>query len=141
QPAGPAVVVSAGALKTLTALRAGGAADSPLAPGLADGFHREGESLRPHFPATVQAPRAAVTFPRRAKSPITILDTASGAGIDVAVNGARDVDAEIADGYVVYPNAHASGATLLHRALPEGEEDFLVFAARPRTASVSYKIA
>ena len=54
--------------------------------------------------------------------------------------GVRDVPAQVADGYVLYPNAHA-GATLLHRPSLEGVEDFISFETRPPSAEISYKLS
>src|SRR5258708_29127331 len=112
-----------------------------LFPGEAQGFHAEAGGLRAHFGASVGQPSARVLFPGRATAPLHIEDATSGVGADVALVGAREADAQVADGFVIYPHAHASGAALLHRALPAGVEGFLSFEKRPRAPTVSYNIA
>lgn len=49
---------------------------------------------------------------------------------------------ESADGYYVYPHAHASGGTLLHRPLADGTgaEDFVSFETRPAVPEVQYDL-
>ena len=138
--AGTTLPASVDARRTLTALRARPEADDVLPLGLADGFRDLGDGLRPHFAPAAAPPRATVTLPKRATSPVRIVDLASGASIDVTIKGAREADAETADGYVVYRDAHGPGATLLHRALPEGVEDFVSFDERPRAAAISYEL-
>jgi hypothetical protein len=41
---------------------------------------------------------------------------------------------------VVYRNAAASSATLLHRALPDGVEDFISFDAAPGESQITYDL-
>jgi hypothetical protein len=82
-----------------------------------------------------------VRFPDLSLEPVQLDDVGSGAGVDVALRDALIVDGEAAQGYVVYPRAHASGATVLHRALPDGLEDYLAFETAPASPSVSYKLS
>ena len=69
----------------------------------------------PELPAAENHPSARVAVPHRSTEPMHVEDATSGAGIDVKTKDVRDVAAEAADGYLVYPHAHASGGTLLHR--------------------------
>jgi len=129
-----------GARRLLSAVRARSGSDTVLPPAIADGFYETAAGLRPRFSPARGTASAAVTFPKRADAPVRIIDTTSGMSVDVAINGARKIDAATADGYVVYRGGHVTGATLLHRALPEGAEDFLSFDQRSRPASISYKL-
>jgi RHS repeat-associated protein len=135
----PVVSASPAARAVLTALRSR-AAGEWLPTERAASFHDAAEGLRPHFAPTDKRQLVAATFPKRPTSPFRIVDSPSGIGVDVTISGARKVDADTADGYVVYRNAHGTGATLLHRALPEGVEDFVSFDTRPRAPTVSYKL-
>jgi len=82
-----------------------------------------------------------VHLPERATAPFRIEEAKSGLAAEVVVLGARDVEAQAAQNYLVYPGAHASGATLFHRKLPAGIEDLLSFHERPPTARVEYQLA
>jgi YD repeat-containing protein len=79
-------------------------------------------------------------LPQRSTTPLHLEDAALGAGIDFALNDVRDTAAVVADGYVVYAHAHVTGATILHRTLLEGDEDFLSFDERPSAPVVSYRV-
>jgi len=61
--------------------------------------------------------------------------------IDVQARDVTNVVAQSADGYYVYPHAHASGGTLLHRTLIEGAEDFVSFETRPAVPEVDYQVS
>jgi RHS repeat-associated protein len=147
--AGPAASPEAG--RTLAALRAraGGAAPNGapdassddasriLPAGLARTFRRVDGGLRPQFSSS-EPVGARVLLPTSARGAFRLEDTSSGLNVEVTLDGARDVDAQVSDGYLVYAGAPASGGTLLHRALPAGLEDYISFDARPRRAGVSY---
>jgi RHS repeat-associated protein len=81
-----------------------------------------------------------VLLSRKPTAPIVLEDTKSGAAVDITLQDALDVEAESADGFLVYQQGHASGATVMHRALPDGDEDFLSFEQRPANTAVSYRI-
>ena len=70
---------------------------------------------------------ARVTFPAASTGAVHVEDLGTGVAVDVTLQDARRVGAAVADGYLVYAGGHASGATVLHRALPSGAEDFLAF--------------
>ena len=57
-------------------------------------------------------------------------DVASGAAVDITLNGALPVAAQTVGGYVVYPGGFGVGGTVLHRALPSGSEDFINLPTR-----------
>src|SRR6266540_1700891 len=144
------VAPSGGAKKVLADLRArlvtaGRSGDEAVASllkdGAADGFHRGKGGLAPHFATGNGAAPANLVLPEESSAPFHLEDAASGVAIEVSLNGARAVAAQVADGYVVYLAAHASGATLLHRALPLGVEDFVSFATPPLAANVAYEVA
>src|SRR4051794_21274586 len=105
-----AVPDSAAARKGVSALvsaLAGRPADAALLPGLADGFRDGADGLRAQFAARAKPGQALVTFPERANTPVRIVDLVSGAGVAFAPAGARNVAAEVADGYLVYRGGQA----------------------------------
>ena len=104
---------------------------SPLHEGIATAYESARTGLTPSFGAASEKPSARLSFPRSATGRVHIEDVASGARVGVALLDARAADARQADGYVVYRRGHASGATAMHRALPNGTEDFLSFESRP----------
>ena len=61
--------------------------------------------------------------------------------IGVQVRNVINVAAQSGDGYYVYPHAHASGGTLLHRVTDDGVEDFVSFDTRPAMPEVVYDLA
>ena len=83
---------------------------------------------------------ARVVLPARADLPFRVEDQATGTAIEVSLSGARAVDADSADGYAIYRGAHDSGATVLHRILPVGNEDFLSFEQAPKSPEVAYRV-
>ncbi|MBC8134032.1 MAG: hypothetical protein H7X95_13695, partial [Deltaproteobacteria bacterium] len=147
--------VSGAAAQILANLRArhdGGSADAaarsialPTAGSLlfpageAKGFHRVKGGLTPRF-ATTDARRAKVVLPDDALASLHIEDVDTGLAVDVVLKDARKAAGLITDGYVVYPQGHASGATLLYRAGATGIEDFLSFTTRPSAPSVAYQL-
>ena len=110
--------------------------ESPLAVGPAKSFERVAGGLVPRFALASDA-SARLVLPAKASSPIRLEDAGSGATIEFSLHGAREIAAQAAEGYLVYPKAHASGATLLHRALGEGTEDFVSFETRPPVAEIA----
>jgi len=87
------------------------------------------------------APHAArVTLPARSTEPLRVEDVTTGMAIGVQVRGAFNVVGEGADGYLVYPHAHSSGGTLLHRVVEDGAEDFVSFETRPAVPEVTYDL-
>lgn len=102
----------------------------------------EAMSMRfsPRFGPASEPPFARVLLPRTSDAPFHLEDASTGAGIDVSVVGGRDVPARATDGYLVYAHGHKSGATLLHRPLPSGLEDFVTFDERPAVAEIAYQM-
>jgi RHS repeat-associated protein len=115
-------------------------ADAVLPRGIAERFETEAGGLSPRFAASVAAAPARVRFPLRSTAPVRLEDVASNVAVDVDVVDAREASAATTDGYVVYERAHATGATLLHRARPDGLEDFVSFESRPATPSIAYRV-
>jgi len=81
---------------------------------------------------------ARVVLPEVAQQPFQVKDLHSGMMLEVALEGARAAKAEVVDGYVVYPDAHAEGADVVHRFTPEGTEDYLAFERAPSVPEVRY---
>ena len=121
----------------LSAMRAHSGAQLPA--GRAESFEPVAGGLRARFGAKMTSAR--VRFPDLSLEPVSLEDAGSGTSIDIALQNALIVEAEAADGFVVYPKAHASGATLLHHALPDGLEDYLGFETAPKTPEISYKLS
>ena len=119
---------------------AGTGAKSPLSPGIARSFYPEGIGLGARFAASAGDVSAGVVHPGQSNGLLHVDDVTTGVSADVELMGAHPADAEVTDGYVVYPDAHASAETLLRRALPNGSEDFLSFEKRPRSAVIAYKL-
>ncbi len=84
---------------------------------------------------------AEVSLPRKGTGEMRVRDTHSELSISVSLRGARDVEAELADGLVVYRQGHRDGADLIHRVTAEGAEDYLYFSRAPAAAEVSYDVA
>jgi hypothetical protein len=133
------VAASPKARATLSSLR--GRAGSPLPNGVADGFRAVVGGLKPQFGAGADKLSARVLLPLRATEPLHIEDATTDTSVDVQMAGIRDAAAEVADGYVVYRNAHESEATVLHRAGPDGVEDFISFETRPSVSEIEYDLA
>ena len=108
-----------------------------LPAGLATSYRRVSGGLRPQFSSTERLD-ARVLLSTSARGAFRLEDVGSGLDVEVTLDGSSDVDARLADGYVVYPRAHRTGASLLHRALPSGLEDYISFESKPARASVSY---
>jgi hypothetical protein len=114
--------------------------DDVLPAGNGAAFSQIDGTLRPTFQQARQSAPARLRFPARATGALRVEDAETGAAIEVALEDASDAPARLADGYLVYRAAHASGATLLLRAVPEGVEDYLSFEERPRAATVTYSV-
>jgi hypothetical protein len=126
----------AGAL--LAGLRARPA--SPIGAGLAERFVPAPGGLRPGFPASERI-SARIVLPARSTERVHIEDAASGTAIGVTLRDARESAGQPSGGSLVYPRAHASGATLIHRPLPAGTEDFLSFETKPKRPEIAYDVA
>ena len=123
-----------------------------LPPGVAQGFvkHTDGprpgkvgdgpKAFRPKFAPSAGPEAARVLLPERASRSVGLEDRVSGVAVEVVLDGARDVQAEPSDGYLVYERAHSSGATLFHRPLLDGLEDYLSFETRPTLAAIAYRV-
>ena len=103
----------------------------------ADGWHVRPAGARPQ--GALHA--ADVTLPAHAHEPLTLRDVDSGVALRATLRDAREASAELVEGQLVYPAAHASGADLVHRATAEGTEDHLLFASRPAREQVTYDVA
>src|SRR5664280_276632 len=113
---------------------------SPLLPGLVQDFEKNPAGYVPHFAASLGKPEARVVLPAQASAPFQIEDAATGMHVEAKLEDVRDTPAELVEGYAVYRNAHASGATVLRRAMPNGSEDFLSFTDPPSDPTISYRV-
>lgn len=136
-----ALTASASAGQILAALQS--QPGSPVGTGVAQGFDQVTGGLGPQIPSAAagsETRRARVVLPATCSAAAHVQDVTSGVAVDVSLKGALPVPAQTASGYVVYPAA-LSGATVLHRPLPAGTEDYLAIPARPATAEVDYSVA
>ena len=113
---------------------------APIEPGLASAFTAGDDGIRAHFDGDAARETARVVFPRQSNGRVHLEDAISGAVVAFRLRGARSVDAETGDGYVVYRGAHDAGATMLHRALPSGTEDYVAFEERPAEPKITYDV-
>src|SRR6187431_420111 len=103
----------------------GGKPDVPvLGGGGAKRFDDGPGGLVPAFDAEISRRPARVTLSKTAAAPFRVEDIGTGMAVDVTLRDGQGVPAEAAEGYLVYASGHASGATLLHRALVDGLEDY-----------------
>jgi hypothetical protein len=115
--------------------------ESPLAlPPVDLAGAREAPAPTPAVLVAMEHAEARVTLPGRSTEPLHVEDGSSGLGIDVRVRDVFDVVAQSSDGYYVYPHAHASGGTLLHRDVQDGAEDLVSFETRPAKPEVAYDV-
>src|SRR5262245_42022508 len=114
---------------------------APIQPGLASAFSRGDHGITARFDVKPAPETARVVFPAQSNGRVRLEDAGSGTAVAFRLRGARSIDAETGDGYLVYRGAHESGATLLHRALPSGTEDYVAFDTRPAAPSVAYEIS
>ena len=82
--------------------------------------------------------RAHVTLPDCSTDSLRI-ENVDRPAIDIAPRNVFEVVAQSADGYYVYPHAHASGGTLSPRP-DDGAEDFVSFGTRPAIPEVVYDL-
>lgn len=117
---------------------------SPVQPAVAQSLQSVTAGLRPQFAAADLAGEskpANVLFPQTASASMHLEDKTTGDGVDVSLPAAQAVSAQSVGGYVVYPAALGVGASVLHRALPSGTEDFVYMSTRPARAEVDYRVS
>jgi RHS repeat-associated protein len=114
---------------------------APIEPGLATGLSEDGHGFTAHFDAKAGTASAHVVFPKQSNGRVHLEDATSGAVVAFRLRGVRPVDAETGDGYVVYRGALESGATVLHRALLSGTEDYVAFDTRPAEPKLTYELS
>lgn len=90
--------------------------------------------------------QTSVALPTRAPAPFRVTDRTSGLWIEAAPVGVDDVEAEVADGFVIYRNAlqKALGLPgsghLVHRVHAGGTEDFVTIGSAPSAPELSYRV-
>ncbi len=114
-----------------------------IADSQAEGFTSQGAWLRPlegqHWRNGVKYP-AQVWLPVRASGSLLIRDVKSGIWVSISLNGARPVEARVADGLVWYGGATLQGGDVVIRVTAEGAEDFVVFDRPPPQAQLAYRL-
>jgi RHS repeat-associated protein len=126
------------AARILSVLRA--QPGTPLGQGTEAQFYPVPGGFGPRFKSDGERPSARVVVPPRATAPLYIENVASQTAVNVTLTGAKDVAAQIADGYFVYPHAYAGDATLLHRVSEAGSEDYLSFENAPPKATIDFRM-
>ena len=111
---------------------------SPLLPGLTDDFEANPAGILARFPAANTRTEAKVVLPSHANAALELEDLGTGMHVQAILEGVQDKAAEMADGYAVYREALGPNATVLRRAMPNGSEDFVSFAAPPSEPSITY---
>lgn len=139
---------SAAATKRLAELRARFAPDrgpwrgrGPFEPAEVT-FHREGAQLRAVTPPPrggTTARAAHVRLPRTAGGPVDVSLIGSGVAVSFALRGVSAAPFEAAGGLAIYRGA-LGGADVVHRADPEGIEDFVVFEQAPAQQVLTYDV-
>ena len=115
-----------------------------LADAQATDFSERGDHMRAEVPDAAAAGkhhRSDVMLPSRGDAPFRVTDRTSGVAIDVTLEGAVAATAEIADGYVLYRNAHESGADVVHRVTATGTEDYVLTHEASPVDSLRYTVA
>ena len=110
--------------------------------GVATGFEREGERVRPLFLPEAKrgvARTASVELPALASGAARLADDTSHLAITFALEGAAEAPIAVADGIARYAGALA-GADVVHRVHAEGTEDFVVFEERPAREELRYVV-
>ncbi len=116
---------------------------TPVGAGVAQTIDVAAGKLKPTFAASVaagEAKPANVTLPAQSTGALHLEDAATGVAVDVTLQGALAVAGQVADGFVVYPAAHASGADVLQRPVVGGTEDYLAFNSKPQSTQISYGV-
>lgn len=80
-----------------------------------------------------------VVLPKQAPG-ATHISHASGLRVEVALEGASEVDAEFDDGVVFYAGGAPGGGDLILRPSRTGFEDHVVFWARPAVSELAYTV-
>lgn len=114
-----------------------------LVPASVERFDRAAGSLVPHIytsAARRARARAALRLPMDASAPAHLVDTRSGVSVSFALENATTAKVEVASGFAVYPRGLSDTADLIHRATPEGTEDFIAFWAAPSSPEVRYRV-
>lgn len=102
---------------------------------------RDGAWLRPELPPLPRENgRAEVLWPARFTDAFKLRDIDSGMSVSVRTKGALDVDAEVADGYVVYRGARESSTDVVHVPAHDGTEDYVVFQKAPSVSELVYDV-
>ncbi|MCC6648804.1 MAG: hypothetical protein IT374_24965 [Polyangiaceae bacterium] len=128
----------------------GGAAPPTLPPATGVSWQHEGLTLRPTFsPEQLHAirpgsgstaRRADVRLPRHANGAFRVRDEKTEIALDAVLDGAAPAPAAEVDGMVVYAKGGPEGSDVVHRATPEGTEDYVYFVRRPAREEVRYRV-
>lgn len=107
-----------------------------IGPALASSFEVD-QGLVPVFDRS-QTALVSLRLPKRASEPARVQDEASGMAIAFTLEGAAPAEVRVQDGMLVY-RAVLPGVDAIHRARPDGVEDFLHVQA-PTVSEVHYRV-
>ena len=113
-----------------------------LGGGVATGFERDGEGIRPVIAQELKkrAPKSAtVELPARANNPVKLSDDTSQVAVTFALRGAGQAEVKVSDGLALYAGA-LGGADMIHRPHAEGTEDYVVFETKPEREEIAYDL-
>jgi hypothetical protein len=113
--------------------------EAPIGASVAAGFVRDGAELVPVRTQSAERP-LDVRLPGRADGAVTLLDAKSGLGARVRLLAARQAEAAVADGLVVYEDALEGGAGIIQRVTEGGLEDYVRFERQPAEEALRYAI-
>ena len=95
---------------------------------------------RSRTPKFDRAPPVNVTLPERAEGEVSLHDVASNMRISFRLEGAQSRIAEQVDGYDVYVADRNGGPSVVHRAKPEGTEEYVTLDAPPAGQALRYAV-
>jgi hypothetical protein len=111
-----------------------------LSPGLVERLDPAADGLDPAIADGRSLRRARVTLPRSSAGAFRLVDTRTGRGIAIHLEGARDRGAELARGLVIWRGGAPYGGDLIARPDGNGVEDYVAFDTRPSAERLVYHV-
>lgn len=99
----------------------------------------EGDRIVPRWPVDRDA-RVDLALPEKASGPFSARDRRTGLGVRARLLGAADAGGEVVDGFVLFREAYAGTATVIHYPTENGLEDWIHFPTRPERERVEYAV-
>ena len=139
----PAAHLSAqpSAMRTFQLGRGSGVVTWPGEQGAIDRLEARGSWVAPRLHSS--KPSAHVLLPRLLqRGPLRLSDLESGLTMEATLMNASDSGEPVTlvDGFALFKNAAPGGGDVLHRVLPDGVEDLVVFEQRPDRQALTYAV-